>query len=445
MDSPVLGAFGVCALLFFGGLLTLAQAALFSLREDNLRVLADRGPRGRRVAALAARPERISQTVRVGTVLSAVSAAALGATTLAEDLSPKLVEAGMQQDWARFTATAIVVLVVSFVALSLGELVPFRLAPHRAEVFALALAGTLNRVAVLIAPLRWLLPLASGRRAALAAGEPAPTHEAISSDELREMVSAHGALTQDERKLISEVFAVGEVVLREVMVPRTEVDFIDAAMPLHAAIDFVLSRPHSRYPVVRGSHDDVVGFVNIRDLLDPILADQEATVGDLAGDVSAFPATNRVLPVLSALRASRSHLAIVVDEYGGTAGIVTVEDLVEELVGEIHDEYDAAPDPAQELASGDLEVDGLLNLDDFAEVTGLKLDDGPYETVAGFLVAQLGHIAGLGDVVTVDGWDLEVCALDGRRVARVRVTRSTGEIDGQSSIDGQSNGDGLQE
>ncbi|MBA3743192.1 hemolysin family protein [Sporichthya sp.] len=439
MDSPVLGASGVCALLLFGGLLTLAQAALFSLREDNLRVLAERGPRGRRVAVLAARPERVSQTVRVGTVLSAVSAAALGATTLAEDLSPELVDAGMQRDWARFTATALVVLVVAFVALALAELVPFRLAPHRAEVYALALAGTLNRFAVLIAPVRWLLPLASGRRAALAAGEPAPAHEAISSDELREMVSAHAALTQDERKLIGEVFSVGEVVLREVMVPRTEVDFIDAALPLHAAIDFVLSRPHSRYPVVRGSHDDVVGFVNIRDLLDPMLSDQQTTVGDLAREISAFPATNRVLPVLSALRASRSHLAVVVDEYGGTAGIITVEDLVEELVGEIQDEYDPVPDPTQELPGGDLEVDGLLNLEDFAEVSGLRLEDGPYETVAGFLVARLGHIARVGDLVAVEGRDLEVCALDGRRVARVRVTRSAGADDGESV------GDGLQE
>ena len=427
MNSPVLGAFGVCALLLFGGLLTLAQAALFSLREDNLRALSERGPRGRRVAALAGRPERVSQTVRIGTTLAAVSAAALGATTLAEDLAPHLSDAGFQSDWARFTATGLVVLAVAFVALALAELVPFRLAPHRAELSALELAGTLNRLAVLMAPIRWLLTVVSGRRAAAAAGEPAPAHEAISSEELREMVTAHAALSQDERKLIGEVFAVGDVVLREVMVPRTEVDFIDASMPLAEAIAFALSRPHSRYPVVRGSYDDVVGFVNIRDLLDPTLSesivDPGLRVGELAREVPAFPATNRVLPVLSMLRASRSHLAIVVDEYGGTAGIVTVEDLVEELVGEIQDEYDPAPETQEQLSGGDMEVDGLLNLDDFAEATGLKLEDGPYETVAGFVVAKLGHIARIGEVVPLDGADLVVCALDGRRVARVRITR----------------------
>jgi putative hemolysin len=429
MNSPLLGVLGVCALLVFSGLLTLAQAALFSLREDNLRLLVDRGPRGRRVAALAARPERVAHTVRIGTVLAAVSASALGAVTVAEDLVPGLEDAGLSHRAARAVATALVVVVIAYLALTMADLIPFRIAPHRAEVYALALAGTLNRFAVLMAPVRWLVGLPSGRRAAAAAGESAPAHEAISSEELREMVSAHAALTQDERRLIGEVFSVGDVVLREVMVPRTEVDFIDAAMPLKEAIAFVLARPHSRYPVVRGSADDVVGFVNIRDLLDPALSARSAagdvtTVGELARQVSAFPATNRVLPVLSALRASRSHLAIVVDEYGGTAGIVTVEDLVEELVGEIHDEFDSPADTTQELSAGVLEVDGLLNLDDFAEATGVRLAEGPYETVAGFLVAELGHIARVGEVVTVDGCRLEVCGLDGRRVARVKVTRT---------------------
>jgi putative hemolysin len=428
MDSPVLGAFGVSVLLLFGGILTLARAALFSLREDNLRAMAERGPRGRRVAALAARPERVALTVRVGSMLATVGAAALGAVTLGEDLARTFTDGGMEHRPAKALGTAIVAVVVAYVGLVLVELVPFRLAPHRAEVYALALSGTLNRFAVVVAPVRWLLEAPSGRRAALAAGEAAPVHEAISSEELREMVTAHAALTQDERKLIGEVFAVGDVVLREVMVPRTEVDFIDAAMPLPEAIDFVLSRPHSRYPVVRGSADDVVGFVNIRDLLDPALAElsvagHETTVGELAREVAAFPATNRVLPVLSALRARRSHMAIVVDEYGGTAGIVTVEDLVEELVGEIRDEYDPVAETTQELAAGVLEVDGMLNLDDFADATGVRLPDGPYETAAGFLVAQLGHIAGVGEVVSVDGFRLEVCALDGRRVARVKVEK----------------------
>lgn len=186
------------------------------------------------------------------------------------------------------------------------------------------------------------------------------------------------------------------------MRPRTEVDFIDSATPLPAALAFALSRPHSRYPVVRGSHDDVLGFVNIRDLLDPTLPDS-TTVGELAREVAAFPATNRVLPVLSALRARRAHLAIVVDEYGGTAGIVTVEDLVEE----IRDEFDPPAEPTRELSGGLLEVDGLLNLEDFA----------------GFLVAKLGHIAHVGEAVPVEGHSLEVSELDGRRVARVRVSR----------------------
>lgn len=428
MDSPVLHAAGVCAFLLLGALFTLAQAALVSLREVQVRAVAAKGPRGRRVAALAARPERVQLTVRIGSVLAAVSAAALGSVTLAEDLEPGLAEAGLSARAARAASVALVTVVVGYLALVLAELVPYRLAAHRAEWYALALAPALNRFAVLVAPLRALLTLSAGRRVAPTAGEPAPQHEAISAEELREIVSGHAALTVDERRLIGEVFAVGGVVLREVMVPRTEVDFIDAATPLKAAITFAWSRPHSRYPVVRGSHDDVVGFVNIRDLLAPELSD-EITVGELAREVAAFPATNRVLPVLSALRANRAHLAIVVDEYGGTAGIVTVEDLVEELVGEIRDEFDPPAEATREISGGRLEVDGLLNLEDFAEATGLALEDGPYETVAGFLVAQLGHIARVGEAVPVDGHRLEVSELDGRRIARVRVSRvEVGEL-----------------
>jgi putative hemolysin len=181
--------------------------------------------------------------------------------------------------------------------------------------------------------------------------------------------------------------------------------------------------PHSRFPVVRGSHDEVIGFVHVRDLYGPTgTARRGVKVADLAREVAQLPATKRVLPSLSEMRRSGDHLAVVVDEYGGTAGIVTLEDLIEELIGEIHDEYDVVDDEARQLRGGDIEVDGLLNVDDFEEATGHGLPDGPYETVAGCLMAKLGRLPKSGDAVEVDGVRLKVAKLDGRRVARVRVT-----------------------
>jgi putative hemolysin len=207
--------------------------------------------------------------------------------------------------------------------------------------------------------------------------------------------------------------------VRELMVPRTEVVFLDAGLSVAKAVRTVRVARHSRFPVIDGDPDDVIGFVHLRDLtlrpeLDPI-----ASVRELTREIKRLPASKRVLAALSEMRREGHHLAVVIDEYGGTAGIVTLEDLLEELVGEIHDEYDAAPEPLPPAGTGPSEVDGGLNLPDFAERTGVRLPNGPYETVGGFLMARLGKVPKVGDEVPLDGWRLVVAALDGRRVARV--------------------------
>jgi putative hemolysin len=180
----------------------------------------------------------------------------------------------------------------------------------------------------------------------------------------------------------------------------------------------------SRYPVAGRNEDDVVGFVHVRDLLLPNHpAGRAATVGDLVRDVKQLPGTARVLTALSQLRKENRHFAIVVDEYGGTDGIVTLEDLIEEVIGDIYDEYDAdVTTDSDEPAEGPHDVDGLWNLDDFAEATGLHLPEGPYETVAGYVLAELGRLPVVGDTVSVEGRTLTVLELDGRRIARISVS-----------------------
>ncbi|HET9900557.1 MAG TPA: transporter associated domain-containing protein, partial [Actinomycetes bacterium] len=199
--------------------------------------------------------------------------------------------------------------------------------------------------------------------------------------------------------------------------------------PVFRAATWVSSHPHSRYPVVRNNQDDVVGFVHVRDLLDPTVVNRSMRVGELARQVIRLPDTKRVLPSLSEMRRDGAHLAIVVDEYGGTAGIVTLEDLVEELVGDIRDEYDPGIEPARRLVGGIVEVDGLLNIEDFAEETGLVLPEGPYETVAGFVVQRLGHLPQPGETVDVGDSRISVLELDGRRIARLRVAPTPASVD----------------
>jgi putative hemolysin len=208
------------------------------------------------------------------------------------------------------------------------------------------------------------------------------------------------------------------------MTPRTEVEFLDASTTVSRAARQLAESGHSRYPVIGRDQDDVVGFVHVRDLLLPTHpAGRAATVGDLAREVKRLPGTAGVLTALSEMRRENHHLAVVVDEYGGTDGIVTLEDLIEEVIGEIYDEYDedVAPEGDEE-PGGPHEVEGLLNLDDFAQATGLRLPEGPYETVAGYVLAELGRIPDVGAAVEVEGRTLTVTELDGRRIARLAVS-----------------------
>jgi putative hemolysin len=243
----------------------------------------------------------------------------------------------------------------------------------------------------------------------------------MTAEELYDLVAGHQALSADERRIVADVFDAGKRQIREVLLPRTEVEFIAADTPLARAAEIASQAPHSRFPVYQESYDDVIGFVHLRDLLDPGRAGKELLVRDVCRPVERLPISKRVLPALSEMRRGRAHLAIVVDEYGGTAGIVTLEDLVEELIGDIWDEYDTEEGSPRQLHGGQVEVDGLLNLDEFAEQTGVGLPEGPYETVAGYVLAVLGQLPAVGDAVEVDGHKLTVTEMDARRIARVRV------------------------
>lgn len=241
--------------------------------------------------------------------------------------------------------------------------------------------------------------------------------EQISDDELGKLVAANTSLDPDERQIIGKALARSRAALREVMVPRTEVWFLSCEMSVKDAVVAAREAGHTRFPVTDGSDDDVVGFVHLRDILWDDAPDR--SLAELVREVKRLPDSKPVLAALSEMRRERRTLAVVVDEYGGTAGIVTLEDLIEELVGEIHDEYDS--DEALVAQTGPSEVDGLLNLADLAERTGLELPEGPYETVGGFIMSAIGKIPVAGDMATVDGYTLTVVKCEGRRASRIRI------------------------
>jgi putative hemolysin len=418
MDQTTLLNIGLVLLfILIGGLFAGTEIALVSLRPSQIDRLAHQGRRGARVAAVARDPNRFLAAVQIGVTLAGFFSAAYGASTLAPDFVPGLQRLGLEESVAEPLALVLMTMIIAYLSLVLGELVPKRLALQRAATVSMIVGPPLDRFASLMRPVVWLLSVSTNAVVRLLGGDPKATTEVMSEEELRDLVAGHRGLAEDERRILDDVFDAGERTLGEVMRPRGEVTFLAGDMPLVEAAALVRASPYSRYPVTGQGFDDVLGFLHVRDLLGQV--DDGRSVADLVRPIPFLPVTNRLLPSLSSLRARGVHIAVVVDEHGGTDGIVTLEDMVEELVGEIHDEYDV-PEPSVIGESGGLRViDARITIEEFAEITGVELADGPYETAAGYVIHRLGRLAVVGDRVRVDSHDLVVNAIEGRRLTRL--------------------------
>jgi putative hemolysin len=415
----------VVGLIVTGGLFVAAEIALISLRESQVKQLALRGKRGAIVAKLAANPNRLLGALQVGVTLTGFLSAALGAEKLGVYVIPWLEDIGMQSNSAATASLIGVTLVIAYFSLVFGELVPKRLALFRTEQIALASAIFIDFVANLFRPIIWVLSHSTNLIVRLFGIDPKEQRTAISEEELLDLVAGHAALTDEERDIVEEVFNASERQVHEVMVPRTEVDFMDASLTIGKAIALAIEKAHSRYPVVRGSSDEVIGFIHVRDLLDTSLANSNAKIQELARNIMYLPGTKAILPALTEMRKQRQHLAIVLDEYGGTDGIITLEDLVETLIGDIRDEYDSDElEISEESHTGDFEIDGLISLEDLQEESGVELPEGPYETAGGFVMHYLGRIPVEQDIVGVNGVRITVLSMEGKRAGRLLISRN---------------------
>ena len=423
----LLGALAtVTALILLGSLFVAAEIALISLRESQVRQMATTGKRGKRVAALSANPNRFLAAVQVGITLCGFLSAALGAEKLGEYVIPWLESLGISSSLSSITSLIGVTVVIAYFSLVFGELVPKRLALFRTEQISLALAPIIDVVAILFRPIIWLLSHSTNLVVRIFGIDPKEQRSAMSEEELLDLVAGHAALTDEERDIVEEVFNASERQIHEVMVPRTEVDFMDASLTVGKAIALAIDKAHSRYPVVRGSSDEVIGFIHVRDLLDTSLVTPGGKIQELVRNIIFLPGTKGILPALTEMRNQGQHLAIVLDEYGGTDGIITLEDLVECLIGDIRDEYD---DHEQEIAhearTNDFEIDGLTSLEDLLDDAGIEIPEGPYETASGFVMHFLGRIPVENDVVSVNGLRITVLSMEGKRAGQLLFSRNS--------------------
>ena len=415
----------VAGLILLAALFVAAEIALISLRESQIRQIAGRGKRGARVAKLAENPNRFLAAAQVGVTVCGFLSAALGAEKLGGYVIPWLEGKGLSTGLSTTLSIIGVTLVIAYFSLVFGELVPKRLALFRSEEISLASAGVIDVIAKIFRPVIWLLSKSTDFVVRAFGIDPKEARSQISEEELLDLVAGHAALSEQERDIVEEVFNASERQIHEVMVPRTEVDFMDVSLTVGKAIELAVDKAHSRYPVIRGSSDEVIGFIHVRDLLDTSLATKGTKIIELVRTIMFLPGTKGVLPALSEMREQGQHVAIVLDEYGGTDGIVTLEDLVECLIGEIRDEYDEAEDDVSiESRTGDFEVDGLISIEDLIDQTTLEIPDGPYETASGFVMHHLGRIPKEHDVVNINGLRITVLSMEGKRAGQLLISRN---------------------
>jgi putative hemolysin len=418
----------VLVFVLVGGVFAATEMALVTLRESQVNAIAARGKRGEKVAGLARDPNMFLAAVQIGVTVAGFASAAYGASSIAPSVAPLLVGIGLEAQLAATVATIALTLIIAYLSLVLGELAPKRLAIQRNAAFAYAVAPVLAVFAVLMRPVIWLLSVSTNLVVRLLGGDPHKTAEEMTEEELRDIVSSHEGLPEEERRILDDVLSLRDRHLSQVMRPRPEITAIDGTGTVRDAASEVHHQPYSRYPVIDRSIDDIIGFVHVRDLYEAISKDPMTPVGDIVRSISYLPATARVLPTLTSMRADGHHIAVIVDEYGGTDGIVTLEDLVEEVVGEIFDEYDTES-AAMDLESGGGVIDGRLNFQDFEELTGIRLPESASDTVAGFVIESLGRLAKVGDVVEIDGARLQVTEMDRRRISGLLVIPDAGPAD----------------
>ncbi|MFR4105387.1 MAG: hemolysin family protein [Bifidobacterium pseudocatenulatum] len=423
--------------LLLGSVFAGTELALVSLRGSQIDQMEQEDARGKRVAQIARDPNTFLSTVQIGVTLSGFLSASFGESSISPYIVPIVESWGVPTSVAAPLTTIVLTLIISYCSIVISELVPKRIAMQRNEQIARAVVPAIHVFAKVCKPIIWLIGKNTNIIVRLLGFDPNETDSEVSDEELRVLVNTNTNLSKDERTILDDVFDASETIVAEVMRPRADVVFLDGDMPIEKAAAYVREMPYSRYPVTGKDFDDVLGFVHVRDLLD--IRDPEAkTVADVTREGISLPGTSKLLPSLELLRKRGIHLAVVIDEYGGTDGIVTLEDMTEELVGDIRDEYDLPEEKGGErterttFVNGVTTIEGGMTIEDFADLTGIELEDGPYETVAGYFLAHTGKMGEIGDVLpSDDGYDMTVTQVDGRRIETLEIRKHT--VDGDAA------------
>ncbi|MGD9912491.1 MAG: hemolysin family protein [Rhizobiaceae bacterium] len=413
----------VIVLILVNGVLAMSELAIVSSRPARLKTMADRGLRGARHALdLGAHPGRFLSSVQIGITLVGVASGAFSGATLGDRLSSTLVDAGVRDGLADALGVGIVVAVITYGSLIVGELVPKQIALRNPEAIASRVAPAMKILARVASPLVWLLDM-SGRGVLWLLGQTEESAEKVTDEEIKMLVAeaeTAGVLEADERRMIAGVMRLGDRAVRAVMTPRTDVDWLNLESDEATIRKLLTETQHSRLPAGEGSVDSMIGVVQSREVLAALLAGQPL-------DIRAFVRTAPIvhdqadaLDVLTTLKEAEVPMALVHDEYGHFEGVVTPADILEAITGVFRADLDDDDSTVVEREDGSLILPGYLPADEMAEHLNIDLPESrDYETLAGYILSHLHHLPATGEIVDSQGWRFEVVDLDGRRIDKV--------------------------
>jgi putative hemolysin len=434
MDPASLREIALLAFLItLNGFFAAAEVSIIAMRRTRLRQMLEEGvPEAPIIQRLCDNSSRFLATIQVGITLVGFFAAASTAVTFSVPVQKALEATGVSILVANAQAIAVtaLTLLLAFLVMVLGELVPKALALRHAEGMARFAARPLYALATLAGPLVHILTLTTDSIVDLLGGGPASSLPFVTEEEIKTMVDAGeevGVIEEQEKEMIYSVFALGDITVREIMIPRIDMVAVEVNTPVTEVAQVFARSGHTRLPVYEGTRDNVIGIVHIKDLM-RVYAEGTQDQTSLRGILRPpyfVPESKKADELIRELQEKQLQMAIVVDEYGGTAGLVTMEDILEEVVGEIRDEHDREETSIEKVSDEVAIFNGLVPLMDVNETLDIHLEDESVDTIGGFVLSRLGKIPTVGDVVDVPEAHLEVIATSGRRIKKVRVTRIT--------------------
>lgn len=407
------------------GFFSASEMAVVNAKRAVLEPEADEGDkRAKSAIDLSSDSGQFLATIQVAITLVGFGSSAFAATSLSDPLAELLIGFGIPTGIAGNVAVVAITLIVAYFSTVIGELVPKRIALSDAESVAKSVAGPIRGFMHIAAPLVWLTSKSADGLSTLLGIKSADDRQDVSEEEIKYMVTDSEELSDEEKSMIHDVIDLGDTIAREVMIPRVDMTSVEDSSTLNRVLAIMRRTGYSRIPVYHGSVDRVIGIAHIKDIIIPILDEGkgEASVADFVRTATYVPDTKDIIPLLSEMQTSHDQMVIVVDEYGGTAGVLTIEDIVEEIVGEIEDEFDPDNKYLTKLSDRDWLVDGRFALDDAMDLGWPVEDNEEYETIAGYILELADKVPHPGDVFTKDGYTFRVQSMRGRRVSLLRVT-----------------------